>query len=115
MGLLGLIFFYIGISMGWLYVRILHDDLALRLKLITHLIGIHGRRSRVRGRANRTMRVLEEGEQMGLYHWRDRWLLCWPCGVACNHIGTKREYFGRHGKSSFLLTSSSWWAHNSAF
>ena len=46
MGLLGLIFFYIGISMGWLYVSTVHHQTS-RLANIANIVslGIHGSRS----------------------------------------------------------------------
>ena len=76
MGFLGLIFFYIGISMGWLYVR---WDFPPSLRIApSHRApstGIHGGRARLGGRADRDVHHLEQGEQVGLYRRRRRGLL----------------------------------------
>lgn len=66
MGLLGLIFFYIGISMGWLYVSIF-------FWFISEVIGsfplpdIHGSHLGKCSRSDCIGNHMEEGQQMGMY------------------------------------------------
>ena len=59
MGLLGIIFFYIGISLGWLYVRMLSPT---RRTISCLSLGIHGCRSRLGSRPDRDVYHLEQGQ-----------------------------------------------------
>ena len=87
MGLLGLIFFYIGISMGWLYVRTPHPSQS-NFSHTYGLIGIHGSRPRFSRGTNRTLCELEESEQAQapalMWRWHDSRYLGAAHGVGAS-------------------------------
>lgn len=83
-GLAGLIFFYIGVSMGWLYVSLLKRRFSAHID-DNHITDFHGRHTWISRRADCSMYYLEQGQQMGMYLWGHIWLLGWHHRVARYH------------------------------
>jgi len=82
MALAGLIFFYIGISMGWLYVR---TPSALEpCYSYTHaqLTDFYGSHPRIWCRSNRTVYNLEQSKQVGMYRRICNWIWLWTYRLA---------------------------------
>lgn len=84
-GLAGLIFFYIGVSMGWLYVRQLEKLMKAQRALIYSYIDLHGRDPWLSRRPDRTLHNMEQGQQMGMHYRRDLRLLGWHYRLARYH------------------------------
>lgn len=86
MGVAGTIFFYIGVSMGWLYVSPSRLSFSLPGVLTrSFVLDLHGRHPWICRGPHCAVHYVEESKQVGLHRWCRRRLLCGCHCVACYH------------------------------
>jgi hypothetical protein len=79
MALAGIIFYFIGVSMGWLYVR---ASLHPRFRHLPMSSVIHGSHPGLCSRPYRPVRHVEQGKQVGLHRWLCHWVRPRGCRMA---------------------------------
>lgn len=99
MGFLGLIFYYINVSMGWLYLVRAKEYPGLRglvLSFSSCVATVHGHRPGIGRGPNRSSDHELQSEQMGLYHRVHLRLRFRPHRLACDGLDIEQRRPQRH-------------------
>ena len=96
MGLLGLIFFYIGISMGWLYVSVFCSS--PRGFDSFSPVDVHGGYLGKCSRADRAGNHVEEGKQVGVHRGCYRRVYCGYRRLVSDHSNPQRQCYQCYGE-----------------